>query len=58
METAPVIELGRAFIELVSGELPERPAGKIWIYGEKLVVKSILRTSGSWTFPIGRRVST
>ena len=33
METAPVIELGRAFIELVSGELPEPPAGKIWIYG-------------------------
>ena len=33
METAPVIELGRAFIELVSGELPEPSAGKIWIYG-------------------------
>jgi hypothetical protein len=33
VETAPVIELGRAFIELVSGELPEPPAGKIWIYG-------------------------
>jgi len=25
---------------------------------EELVVKSILRTSGSWTFPIRRRVST
>jgi hypothetical protein len=33
VETAPVIELGRAFIELVSGELPEPPDGKIWIYG-------------------------
>lgn len=33
VETTPVIELGRAFIELVSGELPEPPAGKIWIYG-------------------------
>ena len=35
METAPVIELGRAFIELVSGELPVPPAGKIWIYGRE-----------------------
>jgi hypothetical protein len=33
VETAPVIELGRAFIELVSGDLPEPPDGKIWIYG-------------------------
>jgi len=33
VETAHVIELGRAFIELVSGELPEPPDGKIWIYG-------------------------
>lgn len=33
VETAPVIELGRALIELVSGELPQPPAGKIWIYG-------------------------
>lgn len=33
VETDPVIELGRAFIELVSGELPDPPPGKIWIYG-------------------------
>jgi hypothetical protein len=33
VETTPVIELGRAIIELVLGELPEPPAGKIWIYG-------------------------
>jgi hypothetical protein len=33
VETAPVIELGRALIELVSGELPEPPPGKFWIYG-------------------------
>lgn len=33
VETTPVIELGRAFIELISGELPEPPDGKIWIYG-------------------------
>ena len=31
--TAPVVELGRAIIELVSGELPEAPDGKIWFYG-------------------------
>lgn len=37
VDTAPVIELGRAFIDLVSGELPEPPDGKIWIYGTKTV---------------------
>jgi len=31
--TAPVVELGRAIIELVSGELPEAPDGKFWFYG-------------------------
>jgi hypothetical protein len=31
--TAPVIELGRAIIELVLGQLPEAPAGQIWLYG-------------------------
>ena len=29
----PVVELGRAIIELVSGELPEAPEGKFWFYG-------------------------
>jgi hypothetical protein len=33
VETAPVIELGRAIIALVSGQLPEPPEGKIWLYG-------------------------
>jgi hypothetical protein len=32
--TAPVAELGRAIIALVSGELPEAPDGKIWLYGK------------------------
>lgn len=31
--TAPIIELGRAIIALVSGELPEAPQGEIWLYG-------------------------
>jgi hypothetical protein len=30
--TAPVAELGRAIIELVSGELPEEPDGQVWFY--------------------------
>jgi hypothetical protein len=31
--TGPVVELGRAIIALVAGELPEAPDGKIWFYG-------------------------
>lgn len=31
--TAPVIELGRAVIALVSGTLPEPPKRKAWLYG-------------------------
>jgi len=31
--TAPVAELGRAIIALVSGELPEAPQGELWFYG-------------------------
>ena len=31
--TASVVELGRAIIELVSGELPEAPDGTTWLYG-------------------------
>jgi hypothetical protein len=31
--TAPVIELGRAIIALVSGELPRPPEGEAWFYG-------------------------
>ncbi len=33
VDTAPVVELGRALMALVSGELPDAPTGKIWIYG-------------------------
>lgn len=31
--TAPVIELGRAIIALVSGNLPRPPEGEAWFYG-------------------------
>lgn len=31
--TAPVVELGRAIIALMRGELPEAPEGQIWLYG-------------------------
>src|SRR5208282_5292365 len=31
--TAPVVELGRAIIALLSGRLPEAPEGKHWFYG-------------------------
>ncbi len=31
--TAPVVELGRAMIALVSGQLPPAPEGQIWLYG-------------------------
>jgi hypothetical protein len=31
--TAQVVELGRAIIALVSGDLPEAPHGKTWFYG-------------------------
>jgi hypothetical protein len=31
--TAPIVELGRAIIALVSGQLPEAPEGQIWLYG-------------------------
>jgi hypothetical protein len=33
VSTGPVIELGRAIIALVSGQLPDAPEGQIWIYG-------------------------
>ena len=31
--TAPIVELGRAIIALVSGQLQEAPEGQIWLYG-------------------------
>jgi hypothetical protein len=31
--TGPVVELGRAIIDLVRGELPEAPKGEAWFFG-------------------------
>jgi hypothetical protein len=31
--TAPIVELGRAVMALISGELPEAPPGQTWLYG-------------------------
>jgi hypothetical protein len=31
--TAPIVELGRAVIALISGTLPEAPRGKAWLFG-------------------------
>jgi hypothetical protein len=31
--TDPIVELGRATIALVSGDLPEAPLGQAWLYG-------------------------
>jgi hypothetical protein len=31
--TPPIVELGRAIISLISGQLPEAPKGQIWYYG-------------------------
>ena len=31
--TAPVVELGRAIVALITGRLPDAPKGKIWLYG-------------------------
>jgi hypothetical protein len=33
VKTGPVVELGRAIIDLVSGQIPETPAGRQWLYG-------------------------
>ncbi len=31
--TSPLVELGHALVALVSGELPQAPEGKAWLYG-------------------------
>ena len=31
--TTPIVELGRAIIALISGELQDAPKGQIWLYG-------------------------
>jgi hypothetical protein len=33
VETGPVVELGRAIIELATGRLPPPPDGTLWLYG-------------------------
>jgi hypothetical protein len=43
--TAPVVELGRAIIALVSGELPEAPDGMIWFYGTPTIRQMLRRAS-------------
>jgi len=43
--TAPIIELGHAIIELVSGRLPRPPKGEAWFYGTP-TGRSTIRMSG------------
>jgi hypothetical protein len=45
--TAPVIELGRAIIALVSGELPQSPKGEAWFYGTP-TGRSTIRMDPEW----------
>lgn len=33
VHTAPVVELGRAIVALISGRLPKAPKGEAWFYG-------------------------
>jgi hypothetical protein len=45
--TAPIIELGRAIIALVSGNLPPSPKGEAWFYGTP-TGRSTIRMDPSW----------
>jgi hypothetical protein len=45
--TAPVIELGRAIIVLVSGDLPQSPRGEAWFYGTP-TGRSTIRMEPDW----------
>lgn len=45
--TAPVVELGRAIIALIRGELPEAPKGEAWIFGAP-TGRSTIRMDPSW----------
>lgn len=45
--TAPVIELGRAIIALLHGELPEAPKGEAWFFGTP-TGRSTIRMASSW----------
>lgn len=45
--TAPIIELGRAIIALVSGNLPPSPKGEAWFYGTP-TGRSTIPMNSSW----------
>lgn len=45
--TAPIVELGRAVIALLCGELPEPPKGEAWLFGTP-TGRSTLRMDPSW----------
>jgi len=45
--TAPVIELGRAIIALLCGELPEAPKGEAWLFGTP-TGRSTIQVNPSW----------
>jgi len=45
--TAPIIELGRAIIALLSGNLPQSPKGEAWFYGTP-TGRSTIRMNPSW----------
>lgn len=47
VRTAPIIELGRAIIALVSGNLPPSPKGEAWFYGTP-TGRSTIRMDPSW----------
>jgi hypothetical protein len=46
--TAPVIELGHAIIELVSGNLPRPLKGEAWFYGTPTGRSTIRMTGDDW----------
>ena len=45
--TAPIIELGRAIIALLSGNLPQSPKGEAWFFGTP-TGRSTIRMNSSW----------
>jgi hypothetical protein len=47
VHTAPVVELGRAMVALLLGELPEAPKGEAWFFGTP-DGRSILRMDPRW----------
>jgi len=47
VDTAPVVELGRAMMALLSNELPEAPKGEAWLFGTP-DGRSTIRMDTSW----------